>query len=65
MSQHSPSPARKFDEIHIRSSIGFSNWREANDNEIYAEVALSDVRSMVDRLVEDCCRLASVFAEDR
>jgi len=48
-----------------RSDVAFEGWRQANDGEVHAQVALADVRSMVLRLIENGCRLASVFAEDR
>jgi Ni,Fe-hydrogenase III large subunit/Ni,Fe-hydrogenase III component G len=65
MSQSSKPSARKFDEIQLRRGIAFDGWRDVNDDEVHAEVALADVRSMAVRLVENGCRLASVFAEDR
>jgi Ni,Fe-hydrogenase III large subunit/Ni,Fe-hydrogenase III component G len=65
MSQPSQFSARKFDEMLTRHGIAFKGWHEANDAEIHAEVALADVRSAVVGLVENGCRLASIFAEDR
>lgn len=49
----------------MRRGIAFEGWYQMNDYEIHAEIALADVRSMAVRLVENGCRLASVFAEDR
>ena len=65
MSQRLATPARKFDEMQMRQGIAFESWNGVSDFEIYAEVALSEVRSMVSVLVERGCRLGSVFAEDR
>jgi Ni,Fe-hydrogenase III large subunit/Ni,Fe-hydrogenase III component G len=56
---------RSFDEIRVRCATPFAWWGEANDAEIHAESAIADVRPMVASLVENGCRLASVFAEDR
>lgn len=55
----------KLDEILVRCGDILQGWHEVNDAEIYGEVGLDHVRSMVARLVESGCRLASVFAEDR
>lgn len=60
-----PIRARTFDEIRGSCGIVFTDWSEANDAEIYAGIDISDLRPMVARLVENGCRLASVFAEDR
>ena len=65
MSHFSASSARRFDDIQMRGGIAFNSWRDANDDEVHAEVALADVRSMAIGLVANGCRLASVFAEDR
>jgi Ni,Fe-hydrogenase III large subunit/Ni,Fe-hydrogenase III component G len=65
MTQTSQIPVRKFDEILARCGHIFTAWFEANDAEIHAEAALNDVRSFVALLIQNGCRLASVFAEDR
>ncbi len=57
--------ARAFDKIRAHCGIAFENWTEANEAEVHAAVALSSVRSMVQYLIENGCRLACVFAEDR
>ena len=56
---------RSFDEIRVRCEIPFTWWGEANETEIHAEWTIADVRPMAARMVENGCRLASVFAEDR
>jgi Ni,Fe-hydrogenase III large subunit/Ni,Fe-hydrogenase III component G len=65
MSQPSQLFIRKFDDAQLRGGANFIDWHQANDAEIYAEVALTDVRSTVAHLVDHGCHLASVFAEDR
>jgi Ni,Fe-hydrogenase III large subunit/Ni,Fe-hydrogenase III component G len=60
-----PIPARVFDEIRARCGIAFQGWTQTNEAEIHANAVISDVRPMVARLIENGCRLASVFAEDR
>jgi len=65
MSQPAQSIGRKFDEPRMRREIAFKDWCEVSDAEIHAEVAAAEIRQMAARLVDDGCRLASVFAEDR
>ena len=59
------SASRIFDQIRDRCGVAFDGWHEANEAEVHADAALSDVRRMVAGLIENGCRLASVFAEDR
>ena len=65
MTQTSQIHAHKFDEILARRGDVFTAWFEANGAEIHAQAALNDVRSFVALLIQNGCRLASVFAEDR
>jgi Ni,Fe-hydrogenase III large subunit/Ni,Fe-hydrogenase III component G len=59
------SAGQIFDQIRDRCGVALDRWHQANDAEIRADAALSDVRRMVAGLIENGCRLASVFAEDR
>ncbi len=54
-----------FDQIRDLCGVALDRWHEANEAEVRADAALSDVRRMVASLIENGCRLASVFAEDR
>ncbi len=70
MTQSSKAFTSKFDQILAPYGFSSAGWSEANEAEvsraeIHAVVALADFRSTVTRLIEDGCRLASVFAEDR
>jgi Ni,Fe-hydrogenase III large subunit/Ni,Fe-hydrogenase III component G len=65
MNRSAQPSAGSFDEILVRCSDVMKGLRAVNATEVHGEVALTDVRSMVRRLVENGCRLASVFAEDR
>lgn len=65
MSQHLPLLHRAFDEILPRCTGTCTRLPETSSTEIYAEVALALVPAMAAQLVNEGCRLASVFAEDR
>ncbi len=70
MTQPSKVFTSKFDEILPHYGFSSAGWNEANDAEvskaeIHVVVTLTDLRSTVTGLIEDGCRLASIFAEDR
>ena len=56
---------RKFDWIRDSGTTLFGGWHEQGNNEIYLDLPEPAVRQVAARLIEDGCRVAGVFADDR
>jgi Ni,Fe-hydrogenase III large subunit/Ni,Fe-hydrogenase III component G len=56
---------RKFDQLREDQPASFEGWREQGNREVYVDLPLPHVESVVAGLTSEGCRVASVFAEDR
>ncbi|HML16994.1 MAG TPA: NADH-quinone oxidoreductase subunit C [Bryobacteraceae bacterium] len=56
---------RIFDAIGQNAAGFFEGWREPSSSEIYVDLPGPDARAATAFLIENGCRLAAVFAEDR
>ncbi len=60
-----PGARRRFDEMRSGAADLFPRWREEHGLEIYVDVPAAEAAGLARRLVEEGCRVAAAFAEDR